>query len=78
MSKFNVVDRYNNLNDGSKIFVTLFVVFAVVAGYCIGLSILQYLLASTFNIYYSKVELLIAAMCWGIFEGLSGASLRGK
>lgn len=64
MSKFNVVDKYNNLNDGSKIIAVLGIVFVIFAGYYIGLSILQYLLASTFNIYYSKIQLFIAAMCW--------------
>ena len=78
MSKFNVVDKYNNLNDGSKVIAVLGIVFAIFAGYYIGLSILQYLLASTFNIYYSKIQLFIAAMCWGIFESLSGAGMRGS
>lgn len=78
MSKFNVVDKYNNLNDGSKIIAVLGIVFIVFAGYYIGLSILQYLLASTFNIYFSKIKLFIAAMCWRIFEGLSGIGMRGS
>lgn len=78
MSKFNVVDKYNNLNDGSKIIAVLGIAFLIFAGYYIGLSMLQYLLAKYFSIYYSKVELFIAAMCWGIFESLSGAGMRGS
>lgn len=78
MSKFNVVDKYNNLNKGNKGVAVVGTGLLIFAGYYIGLSILQYLLAKYFNIYYSKIELFIAAMCWGIFEYLSGAGIRGS
>lgn len=78
MSKFSVVDKYNNLNTGSKGVAVVGIGLLIFAGYYIGLSILQYLLAKYFNIYYSKIELFIAAMCWGIFESLSGAGMRGS
>ena len=77
MSKFDVVGKYNSLSDGGRVIATLGIGFIIFAGYYIGLSILQYLLASMFSIYYTKIQLFIAAMCWGIFEGLSGAGMRG-
>lgn len=78
MSKFNVTAKYSELGTLGKIFFAVGMLFLIFAGYYIGTSILQYLLANVFSIYYSKYQIFIAAMCWGIFESLSGAGMRGN